>query len=49
MEPKAPEVLRRLGVIGVGDVLLGFHIKEQSWHSGEGDHLAALVDPHKGD
>ena len=49
MKPESSEVLRRPGLIGVGDMLLGFHVQEQGWHSWEGDHLAALMDPHKGD
>ena len=49
MKSESSELLRRPGLIGVGDVLLGFHVQEQGWHSWKVDHLATLVDPHEGD
>ena len=47
MEPEAPKVLWRLGNLGVGDVLRGLHIQEQSWHPGERNHLTAHLDLHE--
>ena len=49
MEFEASKVLRRLGVLGVGDVLRGLHIQEQGWHPGERNHLATLLDLYKDD
>ena len=39
MEFEASKILRRLGVLGVSDVLSGLHIQEQGWHVGERNHL----------
>ena len=44
MEFEASKVLRRSGVFGVGDVLRGLHIQEQSWHPRERNHLTTLLD-----
>ena len=49
MEFEASKVLRRSGVLGVGDVLRGLHIQEQSWHSRERNHLTTLLDLYKDD
>ena len=49
MKPEASEVLQRLGFIGVGDILSGFHIEKQGRHPWKRNHLAALVDLHKDD
>ena len=47
MELEAPKVLWRSGNLGVGDVLRGLHIQEQSWYPGERNYLTTLLDLHK--
>ena len=49
MEFEASKVLQRSGVFGVGDVLRGLHIQEQSWHPGERNHLTTLLDLYEDD
>ena len=49
MELEAPKVLWRSGNLGVGDVLRGLHIQEQSRHPGERNHLTTCLDLHKDD
>ena len=49
MELEAPKVLWRSGNLGVGDVLRGLHIQEQSWHPRERNHLTTHLDLHKDD
>ena len=49
MELEAPKVLWRSGNLGVGDVLRGLHIQEQSWHPRERNHLTTLLDLHEDD
>ena len=47
MELEAPKVLWRSGSLGVGNVLRGLYIQEQSWHPGERNHLTTHLDLHK--
>ena len=49
VEFEASKVLWRSGVLGVGDILRGLHIQEQSWCPGERNHLATLLDLYKDD
>ena len=49
MKLEAPKVLWRLGSLGVGNVLRGLHIQEQSWHPGERNHLTTHLDLHEDD
>ena len=49
MESEASEVLQRLGVLGVGDVLSGLYIQEQGQNPWKRDHLTVLQDLHKDD
>ena len=49
MELESPKVLWRSGSLGVGNVLRGLHIQEQSWHPGERNHLTTCLDLHKDD
>ena len=49
MEFEASKVLRRSGVLGVGDVLSSLHIQEQGWHPGERNHLTTLLDLYEDD
>ena len=49
MELEVPKVLRRSGNLGVGNVLRGLHIQEQSRHPGERNRLTTLLDLHEDD
>ena len=49
MEFEASEVLHRLGVLGVGDVLSALYIQEQGWHPWKRNHLTTLLDLHEDD